>query len=181
MKNVNPTIQLVKNNSLKCFVFPNIILTFVLLNNTNMKITILNITSWTGICADAIHVYGNLIICDNDNVTLDNVEEWNVNHLGEKFELRQPMTLEIAKKLDRIDGGKTYQRSFMLRQDLKHDEDYIEFLNTNRFDTFEEIENFAIKTWKEMNIGGTFVSLYNGEKYDFTDITNGEKCITKIL
>ena len=128
-------------------------------------LAILNITSWAGQCSDATHVYGKLILSTNSKVTIDNVEEWNVNYLGEKIEITQAMTLKIAKKLDMIDGGKTYQRSFMLRDVICDDEDFDEFLNTRRFDSIEEVVNAGIAKWRELGLDCPFISLYDGSKY----------------
>lgn len=146
-----------------------------------ITLAILNITSWAGLCADATHVYGKLILCDKESINLDNVTEWNVNHLGDDIELRQPMTLQMAIKLDAKDGGKTYQRAVRLRATFENDPDFEELYNTNRFDTFEEVENFAIAKWKELKLDCPFISLYESNKYDFTDRITGEICKTKII
>ena len=76
-------------------------------------LVILNITSWAGQCGDAEHVYGHLILSEKENVDINNVEEWNVNHLGTKIEIFRPLTLEFAKKLDKKEGGGFYQRDFI--------------------------------------------------------------------
>lgn len=145
-----------------------------------VNLTILNITSWCGQCADATHVYGTLILCTNPEVTIDNIEEYDVKYLGERIELRQLVTLEIAKSLDRKSGGKTYERMVQLITEYP---DVVEgndtYGTTNRFDTYAEVENFAIAKWKELNLGCPFISLDTGEKYDFD--YNGESGHTKIL
>ena len=148
-----------------------------------MKTTlvILNMTSYAGQCADATHVYGNLILSNEKDANIDTVEDWNVKYLGENIELLQPLTLEIAKKLDAKSGGKTYQRAFALYGEKDLNGDPFELRCTNRFDTFAEVENFAINKWRELNLNCPFISLYEGEKYDFTDHYTGEICKTKIL
>jgi len=117
-------------------------------------------------CGDATHVYGNLILSTKENVTVDNVEDWNVNYLGEKIELHRPLTLEIAKQLDKKDGGNNYQRIFHLIQRdnniIKENPDYG---LTNRFDTFEQVVNAGIEKWRELNLECPFISLYEGNKY----------------
>lgn len=145
----------------------------------DVYLVILNITSWTGQCSDATHIYGNLIFSKDKNVDIYNIEEYSVRCLGENFQLRQPLTLEISQKLDKKDGHKTYERAFRLYDELKNDENFYDLLHTDRFDTFEELENFAINIYKELNINCPFISLYNGEKYDFN--YNGESGKTKIL
>lgn len=130
-----------------------------------VHLAVLNITSWSGQCADAIHVYGNLILSTQDKVTIDNVEDWNVKYLGENIEITQPMTLDLAIKLDQIDGGKSYQRAYHMKEQVKDDQDFDEYLNTIRFETFEQVVNAGIKKWKELNIDCPFISLYDGTKY----------------
>jgi len=80
----------------------------------NIKLAILNITSWCGQCADAEHVYGHLILCNSDKITIETVEEWGVSSMGESIELRRPLTLELAKVLDKKCGGHSNQRAFRL-------------------------------------------------------------------
>lgn len=147
--------------------------------NYDVYLVILNITSWAGQCTDATHIYGELILSKDKNVNIDNVEEWNVKYLGDSFELRQPLTLEIVQRLDKKDGHKRYERAFRLYDEFKDDESFYDLLHTNRFDKFEELEDFAINIYKELNIDCPFISLYNGEKYDFN--YNGESGKTKIL
>ena len=86
--------------------------------------------------------------------------------------------MEIAKKLDRIDGHNTHQRH--LKYATAEGNDYPEeYRTTDRFDTFEEIENFAIAKWKELDVDCPFISIYEGERYD-SDY-GGEVKKTKIL
>jgi len=145
----------------------------------NITLAVLNITSYAGQCSDATHVYGKLILCNKPDITIDNVTEWNVKFIGKNVEIRQPLTLAIAKKLDSKDKGKTYQRHFKyISEDNNYPEEY---KTVNKFDTFEEIELFAINKWKELKLNCTFISLYEGEIYDFKDIYTGEMCKTKIL
>lgn len=122
-------------------------------------LAILNITSWAGQCGDAEHVYGHLILSEKEHVNIDNVDEYNVNYLGEKIEIKRPLTLQLAKKYDKKDGHNSYQRS------LKYAEDNPEYGQTNKFDTFNEVVNAGIEKWKELNINCPFISLYEGEKY----------------
>ena len=129
-------------------------------------LAVLNITSYVGQCGDAEHVYGHLILSNHAEVTVDNVEEWNVKYLGETIEITRPLTLEIAKALDKKDGHKTHQRHFRMMQDKdKFIEEYPEIQVTIRFDTFEEVVNAGIEKWKELNIECPFISLYEGKKY----------------
>ena len=150
------------------------------MSEKNITLAILNITSWAGQCSDATHLYGRLILCDND-VTIDTVEEWNVKYLGENIELRQPLTLQIAIKLDAKDGGKTHQRAVRLREQFENNPDFEDLYYTIRFDTFKEVETLAIAKWKELKLNCPFISLYEGEKYDFIDRLTEEICKTKIL
>jgi hypothetical protein len=147
------------------------------MSDKKITLVVLNITSWEGQCSDAIHVYGYLVLCDKPEINVDNVTEWNVKYIGENIELRQPLTLELAKKLDAIDGHNTNQRH--LRRATEDSTYPIEYSTTDRFDTFEEIEKFGIAKWKELNLDCPFISLYHGDEYDFEE--NGSKCKTKIL
>jgi hypothetical protein len=129
-------------------------------------LAILNITSWVGTSSDAEHVYGHLILSSKKEVTVDNVEDWNVNYLGEKIEIRRPLTLKLAKSLDKKDGRNTNQRHFrMIQDDPKLINEFPDLGTTNRFDTFEEVVNAGIEKWKELGLDCPFISLYEGEKY----------------
>jgi hypothetical protein len=142
-------------------------------------LAILNITSWVGQCGDAEHVYAHLILSVNENVNIDNIEEYNVNHLGEEIELRRPLTLEIAKQLDKKDGHNSNQRAFRLyNEDPDFAKENPDYGKTNRFDSFEEAVNAGIEKWKELNIDCPFISLYEGEKYK---ANNYEPSTTVIL
>lgn len=133
-------------------------------------LAILNITSWAGQCGDAEHLYGKLILCDKAGVTTENVEEWNVNYLGKKIEIKRPLTLELALYLDQKDGGHSYERAYRI---CKENPDVIKEMEyygyTDRFDTFEQVVNAGIEKWKELNIDCPFISLYKGEKYKVND------------
>ncbi len=147
-----------------------------------ITLCILNITSFTGQCSDASHVYGKLILCNKPEINIDNIEEWNINHIGTKIELHQPLTLKIAKKLDKKDGGHHYEREVRLMIEYPKIGDGLDYWGkTDRFDLFEEVEDFAINEWKKLNLACSFISLYEGEKYDFKDIYTGELCKTKII
>lgn len=139
-------------------------------------LAILNITSWCGLCGDATHVYGHLILSTKENVNIDNVEDWNVKYLGENIELFRPLTLEIAIALDEIDGGKTYQRHFSMIND-----EFCKQSETNRFDTFDQVVNAGIKKWKELNINCTFISLYEGKKYKANNYEPSSSIICKYV
>ncbi len=129
-------------------------------------LAILNITSWAGQCADADHVYGHLILSTKENVTIDNVEDWNVKYLGENIEIRRALTSKLAKDLDKKDGRHTNQRSLrMIQDDPELIKEFPDLGTTNRFDTFEEVVNAGIEKWKELNLDCPFISLYEGEKY----------------
>ena len=129
-------------------------------------LAILNITSWAGQCGDAEHVYAHLILSEKETVTISNVEEYNVNYLGEKIELRRPLTLELAKQLDKKDGHNSNQRAFRIcNEDHEFAKENPDYGKTNRFDTFEQAVNVGIEKWKELNIDCPFISLYEGGKY----------------
>jgi hypothetical protein len=85
--------------------------------------------------------------------------------------------MEIAEKLDAIDGAGDHKR--VLRYIANGEIWPEEYLTTNRFETFEEVENFAIAKWKELDLKCPFVSLYKGDKYDFD--YNGQQGKTKIV
>jgi len=136
----------------------------------NIKLVILNITSWVGQCGDAEHVYGHLILCDIEDVTVDNIEEWGVSSMGESIELRRPLTLELAKVLDKKSGGHSNQRALRLvTEEPKFAEENPDYGKTNKFDTFDEVVKIAIEKWKELDINCPFISLYEGEKYVAND------------
>ena len=129
-------------------------------------LAILNITSWVGQCGDAEHVYAHLILSENEKVNIDNVEEFNVKYLGERIELRRPLTLELAKQLDKKDGHNSNQRAFRIcNEDPEFAKENPDYAKTNRFDTFEQAVNAGIEKWKELDINCPFISLYEGEKY----------------
>jgi len=137
------------------------------MKNKKINLAILNITSWAGYCSGATHVYGKLILCESSNVTINNIEEYNVNYLGDVIELYQPLTEELAKKLDKKDGGKTYQRAYKLASEnpeLTKDSEY--YGSTNKFDTFDEVVRAGVLKWRELDIDCPFISLYEGEKYE---------------
>lgn len=139
-------------------------------NNTQpIYLAILNITSWVGQCGDATHLYANLILSER-NIGIDEVEEWNVNHLGRKIELRRPLTLELAIALDEKDGYHSNQRAFRIcSEDPEFAKENPTYSTTIRFDTFEQCVNAGIKKWKELNVNCPFISLYEGEKYKAND------------
>jgi len=133
-------------------------------------LAILNITSWAGQCPDATHVYGKLILCESAGVTVDNVQEYSVKHLGEGIEIQRPLTEKLAKELDRKSGGKSYQRAFRLvteNPEMREEMEYYGY--TDKFDTFDEVVSAGVAKWKELNIDCPFISLYEGEKYEAND------------
>ena len=130
--------------------------------NDNIKLVILNITSWVGCDSEAEHLYGKIILSDQKKVTIDNICEWNVNHLGEVIELKKEMTFQDATMLDKKDDGNTYRRAFMLGN-----------TKTNRFNSIEEVVNAGIEYYNSLNLNCPFITLYEGEKYDY----NGQKTI----
>jgi len=141
-------------------------------------LAILNITSWVGQCADAEHLYGHLILSTKEEVTIDNVDEWNVKYLGENIELFRPLTLEVAKALDEKEGGKTYQRHFRWMQEgVTTTRELEEYSKTNRFDTFDEVVNAGIEKWKELNCDCLFISLYEGKRYYSNSFNSAESVI----
>lgn len=122
-------------------------------------LAILNITSWSGLCADAEHVYGTLVICTDPEVTIDNVEEYSVSCCRLKHELYKEITFAQAKLLDEKDGGVHFRRAWKAGNK-----------RTTRFNEFAEVECVAIEKWKELSLDCPFISLYHGEKYDGTII-----------
>lgn len=137
---------------------------------SRIYLAVLNITSWVGQCGDASHVYAHLILSKSEEVNIENVEDFNVNYLGEKIELRRPLTLELAKQLDKKDGHNSNQRAFRIsNEDPEFAKENPDYGTTNRFDTFEEAVNMGIEKWKELNINCPFISLYEGEKYEAND------------
>ena len=131
-----------------------------------ITLAILNITSWCGQCADATHVYGDLILCSSKQINIDNVDEWGVRSMGEATKMTRPLTLELAKALDEKDGHKSNQRAFrIITEDPDFAKENPEYGTTERFDTFEEVVNVGIEKWKELDIDCPFISLYEGDKY----------------
>ena len=133
-------------------------------------LAILNITSWAGQCSDAEHVYGNLILSERAEVTIDNVDEYSVNGLGDDIEIRQPLTLKLAKKLDQKDRFNSNQRAYRIcKEDPEFAKENPDYGTTNRFDTFDEVVRAGITKWKELDINCPFISLYEGKKYEAND------------
>lgn len=129
-------------------------------------LAILNITSWSGQCTDATHVYGKLTLCDRAGVTIDNIEDYNVKYLGKGVNVQRPLTQELAKRLDEKDSGHSHQREFHVLTEHPEIRDKMEYYgHTERFDTFEEVVNAGIAKWKELDINCPFISLYEGDKY----------------
>lgn len=111
---------------------------------------------------------GTLILSEKENVTVDNVEDNNVKYLGKNIELKRPLTLDLVKQLDLKDGGNSNQRAYRWANDGEHADFIKEYPDTGlteRFDTFEQIVDFAVAKWKELNIDCPFISLYKGDKY----------------
>ncbi|MFW6247242.1 MAG: hypothetical protein ACOC22_03675 [bacterium] len=129
-------------------------------------LAVLNITSYAGQCVDASHVYGRLILSERPDVNTDNISEYNVRYLGEGIEIKQKLTLELAEKLDKLDGGKSYQRAFRIISENPDSLEEMEYYgSTERFDTFDEVVAAGIAKWKELDIACPFISLYDGNKY----------------
>lgn len=143
----------------------------------NIYLAILNITSWVGVCGDAEHLYGHLILCER-NINIDDIVEWNVSHLGEKIEIRRPLTLELAKKLDKKDKFNSNQRAFRIfNEDPEFAIENPEYGTTIRFDTFDEVVRAGVEKWKELDINCPFISLYEGDKYHKNDYCEAETII----
>jgi len=132
-----------------------------------IHLAILNITSWCGYDASAEHLYGHLILSDKEQVTLENVHDWNVRHIGEQIELSREMTFDEAKKLDAKDqsGGRVQRRWMRGEKD------------TTRFDSFEQVVASGIAKWKELGLECPFISLYEGEKYSKNSYNDSETVI----
>lgn len=114
--------------------------------SSEIKLAILNITSWAGQSSNAKHVYGNLILSIHHNVNIDNVEDWNVKYLGENITIKRPLTLELAKQLDEKDGYYSNQRAFTkCNEDPEFAEENPDYGKTNRFDTIEQVVNAGIE------------------------------------
>jgi len=135
-------------------------------------LAVLNIISWQGYCSDAQHLYGHLYLSTSKEITVDNVCEWNIRHIGEEIELTREMTEKDAIKLDEIDGGKTHQRHFRLGDK-----------QTKRFDTFAQVVKAGYEKWKELDLNCPFITLYEGETYDIQNVkeNNYEDAKTIIL
>jgi hypothetical protein len=146
-----------------------------------IHLAILNITSWVGYCADAEHVYGHLILSEREVVTIDNVEEWNINHLGGgKIEMKRPLTLEIATALDNKEGGNLNKRIYgRMQENPEYFKEHPDRCLTDRFDTFEQVVNAGIEKWRELNIDCPFISLYEGQKYKVNDYEPSDTVILK--
>ena len=140
-------------------------------NEPRVFLAILNITSFTGQCADAQHLYGNLILSIRDDVNINNVTDWNIKYLGKNIEIKQPLTLELAKQLDEIDGNNSNQRA------LRYAEQDGEIAMTSRFNTFDEVVNAGIQKWKELDIDCPFISLYEGERYTANQVLQSSTII----
>lgn len=133
---------------------------------TKVYLAILNITSWAGQCDNAEHVYGHLILSEKEEVTINNVDEWNVKYLGKSIEIKRPLTLELAKKLDEKDGHNINKRRFRTcSEDPEFAKENPDYSSTSRFDTFEEVVNAGILKWKELDLNCPFISLYEGQQY----------------
>lgn len=141
-------------------------------------LAILNISSYCGMCGDATHLYGHLILSEQEKVNVDNVHEWGVITLGEEIEIRRPLTFEIASSLDEKEGGHSNQRRFRLTTE---NPDYIkenpELGTTYRFDTFEEVVSAGIAKWKELDIDCPFISLYEGDRYHSNEFEPSEMVV----
>jgi hypothetical protein len=118
-----------------------------------IHLAILNTTSWYGL--DAEHLYGYLVLSTKKEVTIENVEDWNVKYLGENIEVFRDITLDEAKKLDIKDQSCGSCQRRWERGDKK----------SNRFNTFDEIVKAGIVKYKELNLKCDFISLYEGSKY----------------
>lgn len=141
-------------------------------------LVILNIDSFAGLCANATHVYGHLILSENKNVNIDNIEDYNVDYLGKRIELKRKITLDIAKELDMKDGGKAHQIVFNLMQEnLEFAKEYPERALTERFDTIKQVADAGIKKWKELNLNCPFISLYKGRKYEANEYESSSTII----
>lgn len=126
-------------------------------DRNQITLAIVNITSWSGIDADAEHLYGHLILCEKAELTVDNVEEWNVKYLGENIELKRLLDDEDeAIRLDNKNGGSRIYTSHW-----KYREPVVEFNDA------QSIINEALKIYKKRNLTCNLISLYNGERYKF--------------
>lgn len=120
-----------------------------------VHLAIINIISWAGQCADAEHVYGHLILSTNKEVTVDNVEEYNVKYLGNKIELKREISLAEAIALDAKDQtGGAYEYDWNMGNK-----------DTVRFKTFSQVVEAGVKAWRALGIDCPLISLYEGEKY----------------
>lgn len=138
------------------------------MNKKKVKLAILNITSYTGQCSGATHVYGKLILCTQKDVTLENISQYNIKYLAKNnsFEIRRPLTKKLAKELDKKGGGNTYQRHFRI---IEENPDMLEEMSyfgyTEKFDTIPQVVDAGIAKWKKLDINCPFISLYEGEIY----------------
>jgi len=127
---------------------------------------VLNITSWRGISIGADHYYGKLLFVEQNTdpdygkITIENIDNWLPNSID--FEVKQPLTLEMAKRLDiKYQSNGTYVSSFKLHEHGK--KTYI-----NQFDSIDEINECAIKIFKMFGLEIDFISLYEMQKFSKT-------------
>lgn len=140
----------------------------------DIYLVILNITSWCGISLDAEHYYGKLILCNKKEVTIDNVCDWNINHLGDEIEIRRKLTKRLAKELDKKDGfGNFNLMSYNESRGNKEMADNIEG-TTNRFDTIKQVIDIGIREYNKLNLTCPFICLYDGIKFSDTIILNSD-------
>ncbi len=128
------------------------------MSNKSITFAIVNITSWMGYSPDAEHLYGKLILCDEPFITLENIEEYTPEHLGEVIELGRLIdNEEEAIRLDSKNNwdGSHYQRQWYTRTPIKN------------FNDAQSIINEALKIYKKRNLTCNLISLYNGERYKF--------------
>ena len=123
------------------------------MNETKPYLAVLNITTYQGQCADADHYYGKLIL-SQVLIDPDDIEQWNMNHLGQALTLEKEITLREAQYLDEKDGGHTYTYGW-LHADRKTSE---------RFDSIEEVQAAAKLKYEELQLSCPYIELYEGKK-----------------
>ena len=120
----------------------------------------LNITSYCGISLDAEHYYGHLILIRSPRITTKNIN--NYGSSGEPIKLERPITREMALHLNKKDGE--------IGICTTHRPGEI----SDRFNTTEELTDFAIKEYKKLNLDVPFISLYRDRKFKETVIIQPE-------
>lgn len=113
-----------------------------------INIAYLEITSFVGMCPDAVHYYGNLVYYKNDN--------------REEFELKRIISKKESKLLNEKDGFMSRWRAGSC---------------TGRFETKEEIIKLGKKIWKKESPESVILVLGRSVVADPQEVIAGDKII----